>query len=252
MISRAFNAITRRRRDARHRALFGKYREFTMISSDRHKANLEIVERFSNIDGAVVECGVWRGGMIASIAEILGENRSYYLFDSFEGLPPAGRWDGEKAKDYQADVDAPEYFDNCAAEMSFAEVAMRMSGATDVNFIKGWFDLTVGVTEIGRHRVSASGHVVGSESAPPSASCSSSSFAESIAVLRVDGDWYESTKVCLDGLYEKVVPGGVVIFDDYDYWDGCTLAVHDFLAERKLPVRIREWVSSGVHYLVKV
>jgi len=240
MIGRILNSLERRRRDARHRALYAKYREHTMISPERHKVNLEIIEKFSGVDGAVVECGVWRGGMIASIAETLGDSRSYYLFDSFEGLPPAGELDGEKAKEYQADVDAPYYFDNCAAEMSFAEAAMKMSGASDVHFIKGWFDKTTGTTQI----VNRGNGVV-------SSGASVGNGAENIAVLRLDGDWYESTKVCLDNLFDKVAPGGIVIFDDYDYWEGCTRAVHDFLSERKLPIRVREWMNSGVHHLVK-
>jgi O-methyltransferase len=235
MIGRILNSLERRRRDARHRALYAKYREHTMISPERHKSNLEIIERFTGIEGAVVECGVWRGGMMASMAEILGDGRSYYLFDSFEGLPPAGEFDGEKAKEYQSDVNAPDYFDNCAAEMSFAEKAMKMADASDVHFIKGWFDQTTGTTPI----MNRGNGVV-----------SAGSGGEIIAVLRLDGDWYESTKVCLDNLFDKVAPGGVVIFDDYDYWEGCTRAVHDFLSERKLPIRVREWMSSGVHYIV--
>jgi len=248
MIERLMNSLERRRRDARDRALFEKYREFTMISPARHKANLEIIERFRAIDGAVVECGVWRGGMIASVAEMLGDSRPYYLFDSFEGLPPAGELDGEKAKEYQKDVGAPDYYDNCTAEMKFAESAMKMSGASDVTLVKGWFENTVGVTEIRRHRKTDA------ENVGESKNDSSSSFfsdSESIAVLRLDGDWYDSTMVCLENLYDKVVPGGVIVLDDYDYWEGCTRAVHDFFSKRKLPVRIQEWMNSEVHYFVK-
>jgi O-methyltransferase len=264
MIQRLMNSLERRRRDAHHRELYSKYREFTMISPDRHKSNLEIVDRFKDVEGAVVECGVWRGGMIASIAEILGDARSYYLFDSFEGLPPAGELDGEKAKEYQKDVDAPDYYDNCAAEIGFAEVAMKMAGACDVTLVKGWFENTVGVTEIRRHRKtdsenlgeSATGSLVSTPSTYIADSSSSTetrspSDSQSIAVLRLDGDWYDSTMVCLNNLYDKVVPGGVIILDDYDYWEGCTRAVHDFLSARKLPVRVQEWMNSEVHYFVK-
>jgi O-methyltransferase len=65
-----------------------------------------------------------------------------------------------------------------------------------------------------------------------------------IALLRLDGDWYESTMACLDALYDRVVPGGLVIIDDYYTWDGCARAVHDFLSRRGVSARIRQWANA--------
>ena len=65
-----------------------------------------------------------------------------------------------------------------------------------------------------------------------------------IALLRLDADWYESTIACLENLYDQVVPGGIVIVDDYYTWDGCARAVHDFLAHRKVTARVRQWASA--------
>ncbi|MDQ3275320.1 MAG: TylF/MycF family methyltransferase [Actinomycetota bacterium] len=59
-----------------------------------------------------------------------------------------------------------------------------------------------------------------------------------ISVLRIDGDWYESVKTCLVELYDQVSRGGFVIFDDYFVWEGCAVAVHEFLGERKLGHRL--------------
>ncbi len=58
-----------------------------------------------------------------------------------------------------------------------------------------------------------------------------------IAVLRLDGDWYESTKCCLENLYDNVVSGGSIIIDDYQL-KGCKLAVHEFVLDRKVDVNM--------------
>src|SRR5687767_9345590 len=103
--------------------------------------------------------------MSAGLAEVLGPAREYFLFDSFEGLPPAAAKDGPAAAAWQAGKDTPNYHDNCRAEQSFAEEAMRLAGATRCHFIRGWFNESLpGFT-------------------PPS----------KIAVLRLDADWYDST-----------------------------------------------------------
>src|ERR1700736_4242629 len=80
-------------RQALYNRLYEKYREFTMQPMHRFLNNLQLVDRYRPA-GCVVECGVWRGGAIAAIAELLGPQRTYLLFDSFEGLPPAGELDG--------------------------------------------------------------------------------------------------------------------------------------------------------------
>jgi O-methyltransferase len=201
-------------------ALARKYREFTMIPPALYADNLRQVYEVARVPGCVVECGVWRGGMIAGIAEVLGPSRHYHLFDSFEGLPPAQPIDGPAALHYQEATDSPHYLDNCAAEVSFAQRAMAKSGASAVTYHRGWFKDTLPGFQP----------------------------AEGIAVLRLDGDWYESTKQCLDVLYPQVVAGGLILIDDYYTWDGCARAVHDYLAERQEPDRIHE-TAAGVCYL---
>ena len=133
-------------------------------------------------------------GMVAGLAQLLGDGQQYFLFDSFEGLPPAKDVDGDSARAWQADTKGEFYFDNCTAEMSFAREAMRLSGARDVTIVKGWFKDTL------------------PKFTPPS----------KIALLRLDGDWFESTLTCLECLYSHLSPDGLVILDDYYYWDGCS------------------------------
>jgi len=165
-----------------------------------------------HVHGCVIECGVWRGGMSAGIAEVLGPDRDYFLFDSFEGLPPATEADGNDAKNWQKDTQGTTYYDNCRAPVEFAARAMKLSGAPRHKLIKGWFEDTLPVF------------------VPP--------FP--IAILRLDGDWYESTMISLESLFEHLAPGGIVILDDYYAWDGCSRAVHDFLSRRQSTARVRQ------------
>lgn len=204
--------------------IYRRYRTFTMIDGPSYVRNLKIAHRFRHISGCVVECGVWRGGMIAGIADVLGPDRKYFLFDSFEGLPKAHDIDGSAALRWQADTKNPKYHNNCTAAADDARVAMGLSVASHFALVKGWFMHTTAAFR------------------PP----------EPIAVLRLDGDWYESTLTCLENLYPHVAPGGVVIIDDYEPWDGCARAVHEFLfrqAHCGVP-RIRQYENS-VYFFVK-
>jgi hypothetical protein len=189
-----------------------------MIDGPTYIKNLMIAHSFRRIPGCIIECGVWRGGMIAGFADVLGPDRKYFLFDSFQGLPPAEEIDGPAALRWQAEKDDPEYHDNCKAAADDARTAMRLSAATHFSLLKGWFDETIPTFK------------------PP----------EPIAVLRLDADWYESTLTCLKHLYPHVAPGGVVIIDDYWEWDGCARAVHEFVfkhASGGVP-RIRQYENN--------
>jgi len=203
-------------------SLYDKYSEFTMIPKQDFMDCLDLVSRFKDIPGSVVECGVWRGGMIAGMSEITGAERTYYLFDSFEGLPEAKEIDGKAAIEWQKNVDSPGYFDNCKAEMEWAEKAMKKANITNYKLVKGWFDKTI------------PGY----------------SFDSPITILHLDADWYDSTMVCLENLFPKVATGGIIILDDYHTWDGCSKAVHDYLSQNKRSERIDRAYSSGC-YLIK-
>lgn len=213
--------LKKRKKTARFRKLYKKYREFTMIPERTFYGNLDVAMKFQKIKGVVVECGVWRGGMTAAMAEISGSDRSYHLFDSFEGLPEAKEIDGGSAISWQKNTGGKFYYDNCAAKIESAEQAMKLSGADKYRIIKGWFNETL-----------------------------PKFTPEPIAILRLDGDWYESTMECLDNLYKHVVAGGVIIVDDYYTWDGCAKAVHDFLSKNKLADRIYR-SDKGVCYIIK-
>jgi len=202
--------------------LYRKYQGFTMVPYKTFADNLKIAG-LAPEKGLVVECGVWRGGMMASIAEQLGNNYEYHLFDSFEGLPEAKELDGPDAIKWQSSPNEDDFFENCKAEKDYAMTAMKKSGVQKFTLHEGWFEQTIPV------------------------------FAASkpeIAVLRLDGDWYESTLICLQLLFNKVVDNGIIIIDDYYTWDGCTKATHEYLSAFEPVNRIRS-TENGVAYIIK-
>jgi O-methyltransferase len=200
---------------------YRRFSKFTMIPEAVYVENLLLAKSVSHREGCVVECGVWRGGMIAGIAEILGPDRQYFLFDSFEGLPNAQKIDGQGALEWQANTKGIEYHDNCSAKPQYAEDAMALSGAKCFHLVKGWFSETL-LTFV-----------------PPAP----------ILLLRLDADWYDSTMTCLRALYPYVSSGGLIILDDYYTWDGCSRAVHDFLSETSSTDRI--FSRNGICFIRK-
>lgn len=208
--------------------LFQKYKARTMISFRGYIENLAIMSvalRNSDLGkGAIVECGTWRGGMSAGMVEAGGPKRHYYFFDSFEGLPPVQDIDGPGARQWQANTAVPTFYKNCSASLEDFRETVGMTGCPpgNITILKGFFEDTLPAF------------------GPPP-----------IAVLRLDADWYASTMICLERFWDHVLEGGLVLIDDYYTWDGCARAVHDFLAKRQAPERIRQGPVGGTAYIRK-
>jgi len=160
------------------------------------------------LEGNIVECGVARGGcaaMMALIASNYGNKREVWLFDSFEGLPDQTVQDGIQKPIRHQDKTANDLAKGyCLGTITDVENLLYEKLRLDplkVKTVEGWFQDTLPVsrTTIGK-----------------------------IALLRLDGDWYESTKCCLENLYDNVITGGWVIIDDYQL-PGCEKAVDEFL-----------------------
>jgi hypothetical protein len=195
--------------------LYRQVRGHTMCSVARlrglHEGVKLVVEE--HLDGDVVECGCARGGSAALMAltlRQLGERRNLWLFDTFEGLPAPTADD----PDYEI---AELFTGSCKGQLDEVRELFRERGVAEgVQFVKGLFQDTI----------------------PGSA-------IERIALLHIDGDWYESVKVCLETLYDKVVPGGIIQFDDYGYWKGARKAVDEFFLKRGLRVEMTRLDYSG-------
>jgi O-methyltransferase len=217
-------AKLRRLREVYHYSMTG-YARLASV----HDLAMEVEGK--GIPGAFVECGVWKGGSIglmALVSKETGSNRKIVLFDSFEGLPEPTEEDGKIAKRY-ADGRSDgrlQTIDQCVGPLETVKELFFEKLRIDESLVdirKGWFQETV----------PGSGPSLGP-----------------IALLRLDGDWYGSTKVCLEGLYGQVVQGGYVVLDDYGYWEGCRKATDEFMSEQGIKAELVR-VDDSCHFFRK-
>jgi O-methyltransferase len=195
-------------------------REQTMTSIERmyalYTATRYLVE--NEVPGDFVECGVWRGGSVMLIALTLlrlgSTDRALWLYDTFEGMPPPSGEDiqemsGRAASDILAEHDksADDPFWGIAPR-AIVEENLRCTGypSDRIRFIEGDVRTTI-----------------------------PSQAPEQIALLRLDTDWYASTRHELEHLYPRVADGGVLIVDDYGYWRGARKATDEYLASLPSP-----------------
>ncbi len=189
--------------------------EYTMVDRQRRK-NLwhlaQVVNR-EQVAGDFVEFGVCNGGTAGILA--YGANRSSqdrlsWLYDSFEGLPEPTERDGAEAARYSGGRQDGQLksIGKCVGALEVVQdlLLQRLKLDTSkIRLVKGWFQDTI--DDHPQHP---------------------------LALMHLDGDWYDSVKLCLDKLYDRVSPGGFIVLDDYGYWRGAREALHDFLSERHL------------------
>ena len=170
----------------------------------------------NRIPGDFIETGVWRGGSCIFMRAVLAaygvSERKVFVADSFEGLPKPD------ADRYPADANDPHHtFEELAVSKEEVEENFRKYGLLDdqVVFLKGWFKDTLPRAPI-----------------------------EQLAVMRLDGDMYESTMDALRNLYPKLSPGGYCIIDDY-FLQGCKKAVDDYRRDNKISadLQVIDWSS---------
>jgi O-methyltransferase len=189
---------------------------YTMTTPPRIYALRRAVEYVATrpVQGAVVECGVWRGGSMMAVALTLLRlgvtDRDLYLFDTFSGMTDPGDEDvkhtGERAADVLAGA-SRESHDWAVAPIEQVREAVLGVGYPEnrIHFVQGRVEDTV----------------------PANAPAE-------IALLRLDTDWYSSTKHELVHLYPRLARGGVLIVDDYAYWQGARQAVDEYIEESDL------------------
>jgi O-methyltransferase len=179
----------------------------------------------NNIEGVIVECGVDTGNFEHIWCNELMRNnvvRDIYLYDTFGGLVKPTEYDYtyKDAKLYQMNKD--EVYKMW--ESNIVSESINNWCYTPLEMVKNRLNST-GYPQSNLH------YVVGDVMETLK---DKSTIPEKIAILRLDTDWYESSKYELEQMYDNVVTGGVIIFDDYYHWDGQRRATDDFFSSRNL------------------
>jgi hypothetical protein len=199
--------------------LYKQVSPFSMMSHARLKGIFrgvrDVVRR--KVKGDLVECGTARGGCSALMGltcRQIQTSRKIWVYDTFEGLPAPTQEDPDfdLAKSFEGD---------CRGDYDeVRELFERFQILDDVQMVKGLFQDTLPSSEI-----------------------------QQIALLHLDGDWYDSTWVCLEQLYDKVTPGGVIQIDDYGHWAGARKALHKFFDQRKIQVDLQYLDYTGRQFI---
>ena len=179
----------------------------------------------NDIKGAIVECGV-DGGKFEEIwiNELLNNNalRDIYLYDTFSGLTEPGE------NDYTCEK-------ACLYEMTKEEVHKKWESQVINDKINGWCYTPL---DIVKNKLNSTGYpknnlhyIVGDVMETLK---DKNNIPERIAILRLDTDWYESSRYELEQMYDNVVIGGLIIFDDYCHWNGQRLATEKFFEKRNI------------------
>ena len=201
-----------------HKTIIQKAKPFTMTGNERLFTLIEAVKYISkyNTEGDIVECGVWKGGSMLTVAETLVQlnkiGRTLYLYDTFEGMSEPTEHDetynNEKARNLLVSntdkeknlVWAYSTLDEVKSTMGLSKYDPEL-----IKYVKGKVEDTI-----------------------PSV------IPKKIALLRLDTDWYESTKHEMQYLFPLIAKGGVLIIDDYGHWKGARKAIDEYIDENNV------------------
>jgi O-methyltransferase len=210
--------------------IYNLCKPYTMTSIERMYSLYLSVEYIlsNNIVGSFVECGVWRGGSSMLIAKMLTNRKIYdrkiYLYDTYEGMSePTSNdisWLGQNAANLlEANKSKKKESVWCLADLDDVQTNLRLTNFEEKNlfFVKGKVEDTI------------------PQIIPE----------EPIALLRLDTDWYESTKHELTYLFPKLTQNGILIIDDYGHWEGCRKATDEYFEEKNIKIMLNRIDYTG-------
>ena len=207
----------------------------TLIKTTGVAANIKAVDHIveNNIPGAIIECGVYRGGSVAAmlyrLLELGDNTREIYLYDTYTGMSEPSEEDAKIGGTHEKTFEkyervTDEHITNwCYGPLGIVQQVINRTNYPPhkVTYIKGMVEDTLPNNTINE-----------------------------IAILRLDTDFYESTKAELKHLYPKVVPNGVIILDDYGVWQGARKAVDEYFNAHEITVDLIE-VDEARRYFYK-
>jgi O-methyltransferase len=204
--------------DEADKELYRRVDPYTMTTPPRVYALVRAMEYVvaRGVPGAIVECGVWRGGsMMAAALTLLRlgvTDRELYLYDTFAGMPPPSEADTTRSGVRAADLLAEHAGEEDSHIWAIASLSDVCAAVLSTRYPEQRIHLVEGLVE---------------DTLPAEA-------PEEIALLRLDTDWYRSTKHELEQLYPRLAPGGVLIIDDYGHWQGARRAVDEYFGENRI------------------
>jgi hypothetical protein len=215
--------------EALHKDIYQKVASRTMTSPERIYSLIQAVKYIEQqgIEGAIVECGVWKGGSMMAVAETLqvsgNHNRDLYLYDTFEGMSEPTVHDktyygADAATILESDADREKNLVWAYSSLDTVQQGMRSTGYPEnrIRYVKGKVEDTIPGTIPGK-----------------------------IAILRLDTDWYESTLHELIHLFPLLEKGGVLILDDYGHWEGARKAVDEYLEQHHVRILLNRIDETG-------
>jgi len=189
---------------------------YTMIDEVglRKLATLANHVNSKNIKGDFVECGTYKGGSAAVLSRYMGQNRHLWIYDSFEGMPAISDNDCREAD---------QWVGKCIGTVDDVHAVMKLVSTRENRYAikKGWFEQTF-----------------------------RDKLPEKVSLLHCDADWYDSVTMVLNTFYALIPSGGIVILDDFGYWEGSKDAFYDFCYKHNERPLI-ERVGSNQAYWIK-
>jgi hypothetical protein len=197
---------------------------YTMTSTERINELFNSLEHIRNnkIDGDFVECGVWKGGNILGIMEYLYyhnmTDRNVWLYDTFQGMTQPEDVDIDLKNQKASDI-----LQNVLCYSSLNEVKKNLSNSkfpiSNIKYIIGDVCETLDIQE---------------------------NIPNKISLLRLDTDWYKSTKKELEKLYPILSTNGVLIVDDYGHWEGSKKAVNEYFEKNNIKLDYKKIDYTGI------
>ena len=203
-------------------------RRLSMVSSDRLWAVIQATKYIikNEIEGDFIECGVWRGGCSLAMAMVLDDlkaDRKIFLYDTFAGMTKPTKHDINYQENSAINKFEKTKRDNDSSDWCFASIEdvkeqfKKVGLEEKAIFIKG--DVLKTLKE-------------------------ENNLPKKISLLRLDTDWYESTKYEMEILFPKLQKNGVLLIDDYGHWKGSRKAVDEYLTKYDLIYRCLMWKTD--------